>query len=94
MLGEFDHDELFCAHFQLGSSDTVRHTAWVRCSGIEYRCGSVVCIDVVDEMPLFCKVVKVAIILRKKEIHFLLMQMDAVSIEHLHAMMNLIIFAL
>ncbi len=65
------------------SSDTVLHTVWVRCSGIEYRCGSVVCIDVVDEMPLFCKVV--VIILRKEEIHFLLMQMEAVFNEHLHA---------
>ncbi len=38
--------------FNLTALNTVLHTAWVRCSGIEYRCGSVVCIDVVDEMPV------------------------------------------
>lgn len=69
-------------HFQIDKSETIHCSAWVKCDGIECHCGPVVCVDVVDEMPLFSKIV--AIILRKEEMHFVLMEMEAVYVEHLH----------
>lgn len=77
---DLDYDELVSEHFQIDKSETIHCSTWAKCDGIEYHCGSV---DVVDEMPLFSKIV--AIILRKEEIHFVLMEMEAVYVEHPHA---------
>ena len=83
MLSEIDEEELVCEYFQLDRSSTVSSTAWVKCNGIDYHVGSAVCVDVEEEMPLFGKIV--SIILQKEDIHFVLIELNSVYIDHLHA---------
>ncbi|XP_056439497.1 uncharacterized protein LOC130376301 isoform X1 [Gadus chalcogrammus] len=81
MLSELDEGELVCVYFQLDRSSTV--SSWVKCDGIDYHIGSAVCVDVEEEMPLFGKIV--LIILKKEAIHFVLIELNSVYVEHLHA---------
>lgn len=57
MLNDIENCELISQHFQLDMSGEIRVTPWVMCDGIEYHTGIVVCSDVVDEMPVFSKIV-------------------------------------
>lgn len=57
---------------------------WVKISGTEYRPGLIVCTEVNDEMPVFCKISKILLV--KSDIYFVTdkLTVDCFS-EHFHA---------
>ena len=57
MLNDIENGESISQHFQLDMSSEIHFTPWVMCGGIEYHTGLVVCSNVVDEMPVFSKIV-------------------------------------
>lgn len=50
---------------------------------MEYRTGLVVCLDLMDEIPVFGQID--CIFLFRGEIYFLFFDMESVFVEHLHA---------
>ena len=83
MLTDLENGEIISEHFQLDLSSEVSVTPWVKCQGIEYRTGLVVCLDLMDEIPVFGQIV--CIFLMRAEIHFFVLDMESVFVEHLHA---------
>ncbi|XDV29589.1 hypothetical protein PO909_032692 [Leuciscus waleckii] len=75
--GDFISEQL---HIDLSSELTV--TPWVKCHGTEYRSGLVVCLDLVDDAPVFGKIVNIFIM---DGIFFLASCMESEFVEHLHA---------
>lgn len=77
-VSDLDYDELISEHFQIDKSETTHCSAWVNVTVLN------ITVDMLFVLmwliPLFSK--RVAIILRKEEIHFVLME---VYVEHLHA---------
>ncbi|KAK0152196.1 hypothetical protein N1851_006428 [Merluccius polli] len=50
-------DDLISEHFQIDMSSDIHETTWVKHNGIEYHTGLVVCTDVVNDMPVFMKII-------------------------------------
>ena len=63
-------------------SSEINVTTWIKHNGIEYHQGLVVCTDVVDEMPVFNKIVCIFL---RKEVYFLVSEMETSFVEHFHA---------
>lgn len=81
-LGEIENSELVLDYFNSDLSMEISQTNWVKCFGTEYRTDLVVCTDVVNEMPVFSKIVT---ILLRNDIYFVVSDIETVFVEHLHA---------
>ena len=55
-LGELKEGPDIAAKLNTAISTNVLSVRWVKHHGTEYRPGLIVCVEVVDEMPVFCKI--------------------------------------
>ncbi len=62
-------------------SHDINVTTWVKHNGIEYHPGLVVCTDMLNEMPVFKKIVSIFL---RKEMYFLVSEMETSFVEHFH----------
>lgn len=69
-------------HFQIDLSSDIHETTWVKHNGIEYYTGLVVCTDVVNDMPVFMKIICIFL---QNYVFFLVSEMETVFVEHFHA---------
>lgn len=82
ILTDFEHGDVIADYFQIDMLSEISVTNWVKHNGIEFHPDLVVCTDIVDEMPVFNKILCICL---KGDIYFLLSEMDTEFVEHFHA---------
>ena len=83
LLNDLEHGEIISDYLQLAVSTDVTVTPWVKWQGMEYRTGLVVCLDLMDEIPVFGQID--CIFLFRGDIYFLFFDMESIFVEHVHA---------
>lgn len=81
-LTDVDNGHLIAEHFQIDMLSEVNITSWIKHEDVEFHTGLVVCTGVVEELPVFNKIVCIFL---RNEAYFLVTEMETSFVEHLHA---------
>jgi len=81
-LTDVENGDLIREHFQIDMSSDIHETTWVKHNGVEYHTGLVVCTDVVNDMPVFMKIICIFL---RNDVFFLVSEMETIFVEHFHA---------
>lgn len=82
LLSDLEKCDFISEQLNIDLSSEVTITPWVKCHGTEYRKNLVVCLDLVEDVPVFGKIVQILI---KDGVYFLVSCMESEFVEHLHA---------
>jgi len=61
LLSDLENNDFISEQLHIDLSSEVTVTPWVKCHGTEYRIGLVVCLDLVEDAPVFGKIVTIFI---------------------------------